>query len=295
MATQSSAIRTIRHEFRLPYVTIELIEAEKIDHAPVLDEGENVYPSIGAKISSEGTFSSSWRYLGPAGAINRPCDFASFAPARVPWGTIVSGGGRARGLACRFEEDYFLATTGLDVSWSIKQLRACQDLNSVNIRRTLNQIYSELCHPGFSSRDLVEALCKVMLIELARHFKNLRYEDNEGEAYFSKSNIMFLEEMVKNHECGKIKIKDLADFFCMSEGYFHTRFKTETGLTPNQFIERVRIERAVELLSDRNNSIKQIAYTLGFSCQSSFSVAFRRATGETPGRFRRTAFSGDAI
>lgn len=288
LGAKAGAIRTERHEYRFSHVTIEIIEAEKIDYAPVLDEGENLQHSIGAKISSVGAFRSSWRYLGPAGVQDRPCDFASFAPARVPWGTVVSGQGIARGLACRFDEDYFLSTTGLDGKWTVEQLRACQDLNAPRIRGMLDLIYQELSQPGFSSREMVHALCKILLIELSRYIREWRYSSGDNKSYFSKNNIRFLEEYIKSNDCRRIKVKNIADIFDMSEGHFHNRFKSETGMTPNQLIEKVRINRAKEMLSDQNNSIKQIAHAVGFSCQSSFSVAFRRATGETPGRFRST-------
>ena len=48
-----------------------------------------------------------------------------------------------------------------------------------------------------------------------------------------------------------------------------------------------RIERAKVLLADRANSITDVALILGYSFNSSFTLAFRKITGQTPSEFRR--------
>ena len=59
------------------------------------------------------------------------------------------------------------------------------------------------------------------------------------------------------------------------------------GTTFRQESESVRGQLAIEYLSDRKVSIAEVAFLLGFSDQSAFNRAFRRWTGETPGRWRR--------
>jgi len=60
-----------------------------------------------------------------------------------------------------------------------------------------------------------------------------------------------------------------------------------SGTTFRELQERVRGQLAQEYLRDRNVSIAEVAFMLGFSDQSSFNRTFRRWTGETPGRWRR--------
>lgn len=60
-----------------------------------------------------------------------------------------------------------------------------------------------------------------------------------------------------------------------------------TGTTFRQVSETVRGQLAVDYLADPNVSIAEVAFLLGFSDQSSFNRAFRRWTGESPGRWRR--------
>jgi AraC family transcriptional regulator len=53
-------------------------------------------------------------------------------------------------------------------------------------------------------------------------------------------------------------------------------------------VERCRVEHARRLLA-ADQSVKAIAYSLGFASPSGFCFAFRRATGETPREFRQRA------
>jgi AraC family transcriptional regulator len=62
-------------------------------------------------------------------------------------------------------------------------------------------------------------------------------------------------------------------------------FRASQGRSLGDYISAVRIERARKMLAT-DQSIKAIGLTLGFSSPSSFSFAFRRATGETPSDYR---------
>jgi len=58
------------------------------------------------------------------------------------------------------------------------------------------------------------------------------------------------------------------------------------GVTYRQILEETRAALARELIRERRYSLSQIAYLLGFADQANFSRAFKRWTGESPGRFR---------
>lgn len=63
-------------------------------------------------------------------------------------------------------------------------------------------------------------------------------------------------------------------------------FRAQTGMAPQQFRMRQRLERACELLSDTEAPVRAIAADLGFSSPAYFSRAFRRATGLAPSVWR---------
>ena len=66
-------------------------------------------------------------------------------------------------------------------------------------------------------------------------------------------------------------------------------FKRHTGLTPMRFLARLRMERAKALLKEGKNSfsVSMVAAEVGFNDLGSFIKLFKRATGLTPGEFRK--------
>lgn len=66
------------------------------------------------------------------------------------------------------------------------------------------------------------------------------------------------------------------------------RFRRETGQTPGQYLQQLRVQRALNLLSTTGEPIKAIANTVGFSSPAHLAALVRRSTGRTPGSFRGT-------
>tara|TARA_B100000029_G_scaffold474170_1_gene516228 strand:+ start:217 stop:966 length:750 start_codon:yes stop_codon:yes gene_type:complete len=81
-------------------------------------------------------------------------------------------------------------------------------------------------------------------------------------------------------------IKRLAGANGMSHRQLNRRFKEATGLTPQQFMLRSRIERACEELRETDRSLSDIAYELGFCDQSAFTAQFRKRMTLTPKKYR---------
>ena len=99
---------------------------------------------------------------------------------------------------------------------------------------------------------------------------------------------------ITNHLTEPHKLEDVARIACFSPYHFHRIFKAATGETLKSFVKRVRIERAVYLLSHRKGaSLTEVALACGFSSSSDFSRSFRAHYGVPPRafdleRFRRT-------
>ncbi|SFB04293.1 AraC-type DNA-binding protein [Cohnella sp. OV330] len=72
----------------------------------------------------------------------------------------------------------------------------------------------------------------------------------------------------------------------LSKYHFLRTFSRYVGQTPNDYLNRVRIERSVELLGRTDWSIEAIASAVGYSSGSYFIKVFRRLTGQTPGQYR---------
>jgi AraC-like DNA-binding protein len=84
----------------------------------------------------------------------------------------------------------------------------------------------------------------------------------------------------------KLTLDVLAGAAYLSTSRLRHSFKAEVGLTPTQYLQRLRMERAKELLETTRLSVKEIRSRVGFSGDSHFVNDFRRAFGVSPARYR---------
>nr|MCR5826633.1 AraC family transcriptional regulator [Oscillospiraceae bacterium] len=71
-----------------------------------------------------------------------------------------------------------------------------------------------------------------------------------------------------------------------AEYYLSRKFKAETGLSINNYIKIVKVERAKTLLLSTNLDIQEICDLLGFGSRSFFSQTFRKIVGVPPAAYR---------
>lgn len=84
----------------------------------------------------------------------------------------------------------------------------------------------------------------------------------------------------------------LARLVHLSRSTFFDRFQACMGMTPAEYLNRVRLARAAERLAGSRESIGAIAASVGYESPSAFARAFRRATGASPTAFRINPSSG---
>lgn len=84
-----------------------------------------------------------------------------------------------------------------------------------------------------------------------------------------------------------ISLGDIARFVFLSPSYFTRAFKEETGVSPINYLLKVRIERAKELLADTSLKISDIALSVGFSNQQRFNEMFKKYAHLTPLQYRK--------
>ena len=83
-----------------------------------------------------------------------------------------------------------------------------------------------------------------------------------------------------------LTIQQVAEDMSMSYSNFRKLFKEYTGLSPATYQQDLRIQRAKEMLTTTDMSIKEIAYRLDFDSPDYFSSKFKAKTGRKPTEFR---------
>jgi transcriptional regulator GlxA family with amidase domain len=92
--------------------------------------------------------------------------------------------------------------------------------------------------------------------------------------------------MEKNYD-QLLTINGLAAKFNMSSRTFIRKFTLNTGNTPLEYIQRVRVEAAKRLLEKRRLTVEQVCMEVGYSDFGFFRNVFKRLTGLTPQEYKR--------
>ena len=84
-----------------------------------------------------------------------------------------------------------------------------------------------------------------------------------------------------------LDVPTLARIACVSEAHFIRTFRATFGETPNRYLQRRRVERAMYLLRSTEVSVTDVCMQVGFSSLGTFSRVFRDIVGEPPSAYRR--------
>ena len=91
-----------------------------------------------------------------------------------------------------------------------------------------------------------------------------------------------------------LDVPALARVAHVSSAHFSRQFRATFGETPHRYLQRRRVERAMELLRETELPVSEICLAVGFSSLGTFSRTFHRIVGESPSAYR-ARFAGDGI
>lgn len=119
--------------------------------------------------------------------------------------------------------------------------------------------------------------------------KDLHVPGDKGEDYSELSKVI---RFIQTHYDQPLKIQDLAEMACLSSYQFEQRILRIFEITAGQFIQKVRMDAAVQRLKETDDPIFRIALDCGYSDQSTFSRQFKQTVGLSPALYRRMSRQG---
>lgn len=113
-------------------------------------------------------------------------------------------------------------------------------------------------------------------------------EETEARANISPEEaVTIIKEYIDNNFCQNIRITMFSEKYFFSTEYLTKLFRNRYGYTIYEYVLKLRMERAKELLEDENNKIIDIAERLGYADNHYFSKAFRTYYQVSPSQYRK--------
>jgi AraC-like DNA-binding protein len=151
-------------------------------------------------------------------------------------------------------------------------------LNSAN--SSYKNIFQEINNTFITTSVASGIKCKSLVYEMLYHlaldlFKNELEKDKYANIYKS---ILYLEN--NYHE--NISVKELAGMSHLSMSHFRKLFTEHFNMPPIEYVNRLKIKKACELLKSGNYTVGETAERMGFSNIYYFSRVFKNITGVSP-------------
>jgi AraC family transcriptional regulator len=93
-------------------------------------------------------------------------------------------------------------------------------------------------------------------------------------------------ERLRSDSDADVSLAALASDAGLSRFHFCRAFKESTGVSPHAWLRQHRLEQAMNMLRDTDESVVSVAAELGYASQTAFAAAFRKQTGKSPSEWR---------
>ena len=163
--------------------------------------------------------------------------------------------------------------------------RAAQQLIAWGLKVDLGKVEEAFFQTKVLKPKQYDALVKLLTI-FAGHLAMVANQIAVQQQNAEPPMITRAKEFIKTNQSEDISLGDVAKAVNTSTFYFCKMFKKATGLNFTDYLSRIRIEKAKNLLLNPNLRISEIAYEVGFQSLTHFNRVFRKLAGQSPTEYR---------
>lgn len=178
---------------------------------------------------------------------------------------------------------YWLHFTGSDAAACAADTPSVQ---YVGVGKACERLFDRIVEELQLKRDGYEELTTLYLREMLLIARR-GWQDGTQAAGDMRAEVRLAQAYFAEHYREALDIGAYAATRHISTGWFIRHFRQQTGVTPLQYILRLRIESAQELLAHSDCRVAQIAQIVGYDNPLYFSRLFRQQTGLPPSAYRR--------
>lgn len=161
---------------------------------------------------------------------------------------------------------------------------------STSLSWLLRAIKQSLAEPANFSQLKIDYLARALCADLLAKYSVVSPAAIKPDRYggLTSRQLRRIDDYITEHLTRDIHIGELASLSAMGRTSFHQRFKAAMHITPHQYVMRVRVQKAKEMLGTSVLPLAEIGFACGFSDQAHFATLFKRIAGTTPASFRRS-------
>lgn len=187
---------------------------------------------------------------------------------------------------CQFDAD--IGHPLLQALPAVTIIRADELRQHVWLRNTLDQLASEHMSQMPGSETVVDRLTEILFVEVMR----VRYSRRENSGFiaaFHDRAILRALTLLHAEPQQSWTINKVARTVGLSRAALAKRFKQRVGQTLNEYLTRLRMGKARDMLTGSTLPVQAIATHVGYESDIAFAKAFKRVLGQTPSRYRKEA------
>lgn len=212
----------------------------------------------------------------------------SYIPAGMEVSSEVIGKCRLRHLDIHLDVDALEQSLGnhLDrTALETPRIGFCDPRINTLVRLLADDLENSMPGPQIYGEGLVTALTAALL--QPRPDQEPQRKRGKLAPYHLRKSVDYIEQ-----NCGRtIRLDELAQLTGLSQSYFCSAFRESTGMPPQQWQMKARVERAKNLLMDSDTPLASVALRVGFADQAHLTRVFRKIVGTTPGAWRKERFA----
>jgi transcriptional regulator GlxA family with amidase domain len=136
-------------------------------------------------------------------------------------------------------------------------------------------------------RNVALTVARHLVVFLRRPGNQAQFSAQLAAQTAAREPLREVQQWITEHPDADLSVEALAARARLSPRHFARAFRTETGLTPGRYVDRVRLEHARRLLEDTGDGVEEISRASGYGTPEAMRRAFVRTLGTAPAEYRR--------
>jgi AraC family transcriptional regulator of arabinose operon len=183
-------------------------------------------------------------------------------------------------------ELYWIHITGNSVGEYLKKLQLSGKIHYVGSDNVFNELFEKIIHELQLKNPMFQQFITGYFIQLISQFARKMLQLQTNSTVLMKEDIKKAIELMYKFYNKNYSAEEYAGYCNLSVYRFIHKFKQATGMTPIDYITKIRINAAKELLANSTYNVCEIASIVGYENPLYFSRVFKKFTGVPPSKYR---------